>query len=144
MLANNTSSQNARTFLVWCPTVHGCCPENLFRHGRRLSSPTQQEQTHAPAPAVTTEAVASLTVALDRYEAASAEARAAADSAVDRQIDLAKAGLSGSDTAHGDDLVHAPAAADSDGKAAGSEVLQQELATQRQSMDAMLGEQTAV
>ena len=112
---------------------------------RRLNSPAEQPQ--ARAPGLPAETVASLTAALQQYETASAHARAAAGSAVDRQIDVAKAALSDSSTVAEPEAARsdrASEAADSDAAPIDTEAQQQELLTQRQSVDAMLGEVLAL
>ena len=85
---------------------------------------------------------ASRTAALQQFETASAEARAATDVAMDVQLILAKARLSGDGASPHADTASAAEpgpAAEHDAEAGGGDV-QQELLEQRQSMDAVLGE----
>ena len=86
-------------------------------------------------------AVASLTAALQQFESVSAEARAAADGAIDRQIESARARLSSDGAASGTETASAaePRSAAEHSTEASSRDVQQELLEQRQSMDAVLG-----
>ena len=85
-------------------------------------------------------AVAGLTAALQRFETASGEARAATNDAMDRQLELVKARFNGDGAAPHADTASAaePGTAAEHGAEAGGRDAQQEL-DQRQSMDAVLG-----
>ena len=135
------------------PSRRPSCIADLLRHvlphdlsSRRLTSTASEQQAAQPSPSTITPdipdaAFASLTAALQHFESASAEARAAADGALDRQLELARARLSSEGASQHTDAASTaePIPAPEQGAAAGSQDVHQELLDQRQSMDAVLG-----